>query len=60
MEPKPHWKPDIDYSSCRFYIRRMDTASRNGADEVPTARIPLIGFIYVTQGEVLVEAADSS
>ena len=43
MEPKPHWKPDIDYSSCRFYIRRMDTASRNGADEVPTARIPLIG-----------------
>ena len=60
MEPKPHWKPDIDYSSCRFYIRRMDTASRNGADEVPTARIPLIGFIYVTQGEVLVEAAGSS
>lgn len=60
MQPKPHWNSDIDYSSCRFYIRRMDTASRNGADEVPTARIPLIGFIFVTQGEVLVEAGGNS
>ena len=60
MEPKPHWNSDIDYSSCRFYIRRMDTASRNGADEVPTARIPLIGFIFVTRGEVLVEAGGNS
>jgi len=50
----------MDYSACRFFIRRMDTVSRNGADEVPVARLPLIGFIYVTQGEVLVEADGSS
>ena len=56
MPTKPHWNSDIDFSTCRFYIRRMDTASRNGTDEVPMARLPLIGFIYVTKGEVLVEA----
>ena len=22
---KPHWSPDADYSSCPFFIRRMDT-----------------------------------
>ena len=56
MPTKPHWNSDIDYSKYRFYIRRMGTASQNGTDEVPVARLPLIGFIYVAKGEVLVEA----
>lgn len=56
MPTKPHWSSDVDYSSCRFYIRRMDTSSQNRTDDVPVARLPLIGFIYVTNGEVLVEA----
>ena len=60
QQVEPHWKSDMDYSSYRFYIRRMDTASRNGASEVPAASLPLIGFIYVTQGEVLVEADGNS
>ena len=60
QQVEPHWKSDMDYSSYRFYIRRMDTASRNGASEVPAASLPLIGFIYVTKGEVLVEADGNS
>lgn len=56
MQTKPHWKPDIDYSSCRFFIRRLDTSNQERKSEVPVARLPIIGFIYVTQGEVLVEA----
>jgi len=59
-QAQPHWKTDMDFSSCRFYIRRMDTFSRNGTDQVPVAKLPLIGFIYVTQGEVLVEADGNS
>lgn len=60
MPYPPHWKPDIDYSFCRFFIRRMDTSSHNKTDEVPMARLPLTGFIFVTKGEVLVEADGSS
>lgn len=60
MPQKPHWKPDLDYSSSRFYIRRMNTTNTSGTDEIPVAKLPLIGFIYITKGEVLVEADDSS
>lgn len=52
---KPHWSPDADYSSSPFFIRRMDTAGYFKPAEVPVAQLPLIGFIYVTSGEVLVE-----
>lgn len=60
MPQQPHWKPDLDYSSRRFYIRRMNTVNPASTDEIPVARLPLIGFIYVTKGEVLVEADGSS
>jgi len=60
MPYHPHWKPDIDYSSCRFFIRRMDTSSQNKTDDIPVARLPLTGFIFVTKGEVLVEADGNS
>ena len=56
MQAKPHWKPDIDLSACRFYIRRLDTSHQVGAAQVPAVRLPITGFIYVTSGEVLVEA----
>jgi len=60
MSNKPHWKPDLDYTSRRFYIRRMNTANTSKTNEIPVAKLPLIGFIYVTKGEVLVEADSSS
>lgn len=60
MSKQPHWKPDLDYSSRRFYIRRMNSANPSGTNEIPAARLPLIGFIYVTKGEVLVEADGNS
>lgn len=56
MHTKPHWKPDIDLDSKLFYIRRMDGTSHSGTGDIPVARLPLTGFIYVTDGEVLVEA----
>ena len=56
MDRKPHWTPGMDYSSCRFFIRRMDAPDNVHTQDVPVAKLPLIGFIYVTRGEVLVEA----
>lgn len=55
----PHGSPGTDLSSLRFYIRRMDTSGYVKPAEVPMSRLPLIGFIYVTSGEVLVESEGS-
>ena len=52
---KAHWSPDADYSSCPFFIRRMDTLAYVKPAEAPVAQLPLVGFIYVTSGEVLVD-----
>ncbi len=52
---KPHWSPDADYASCPFFIRRMDTVGFIKPAEAPVANLPLIGFIYVTSGEVLID-----
>ena len=52
---KPHWSPDADFSSCPFFIRRMDTVGFFKPSEAPVAQLPLVGFIYITSGEVLVE-----
>lgn len=57
---RPHWSPDADYSSCPFFIRRMDTVGYYKPAEAPVAKLPLVGFIYVTSGEVLVDVDGSS
>ncbi len=55
MHARIHGNPEIDISSVPFFIRRMDTSGYVKASEVPEARLPLIGFIYVVTGEVLAE-----
>jgi AraC-like DNA-binding protein len=55
IHPKAHWNPGADFSQTPFFIRRMDASGYVKPAEVPEARLPLIGFIYVTSGEVLVE-----
>ena len=52
---KPHWSPEADYSSFPFFIRRMDTVGFFKPAEAPVGRLPLVGFVYITSGEVLVE-----
>ena len=52
----PHGSSEKDLSSRRFFIRRMDTSGYVKPAEVPVSRFPLIAFIYVTSGEVLVES----
>ena len=55
MNPHAHWNPTADYSSTPFFIRRMDTSGYLKPSEAPAAKLPLIGFIYVASGEVLVD-----
>jgi AraC-like DNA-binding protein len=55
METKSHWSPDADFSACSFFIRRMETVGFIKPAEAPVARLPLVGFIYVTSGEVLLD-----
>lgn len=53
---RPHWSGDADYSNVPFFIRRMDTQGRVTVPEVPSASLPFIGFLYLTDGEVLAES----
>jgi len=55
MHPQAHWNPKADFSSIPFFIRKMDTSGYVKASDVPEARLPLIGFVYVASGEVLAE-----
>ena len=52
----PYWHPEADYSACDFFIRRMNTKGYIKPDSVPKAALPMTGFIYLTAGEVLVQA----
>lgn len=59
-QPLPYWHPDADYSNCTFFIREMDTRGRVRASRIPMASLPTIGFIFLSDGEALVEAGGQS
>ncbi len=60
MHPQAHWNPHADFSALPFFIRRMDTSGYVKVSDVPEARLPLIGFIYIVNGEVLDEVDGAS
>ena len=55
QQTRPHWSKEADYSRVPFFIRRMNTRGRITVAEVPSACLPLVGFLYLTEGEVLAE-----
>lgn len=55
MSQTAHWHPDADFSKTPFFIRRMDTSGYIRPSEAPAAQLPLIGFLYVASGEVLID-----
>lgn len=52
---KPHWSGEADFSRMPFFIRRMNTLGRVNVPEVPSDALPLVGFLYLMEGEVLAE-----
>lgn len=59
-KPIPYWKKEADYSKVRFFIRRLSSSSERKLPSIPTATIPILGFLYLSGGEVLVEAGKES
>ena len=56
MSPQlPYWSPDADYSRTSFFIRSMDSSGTTRLQDVLRASLPLIGFMFLTGGESLVE-----
>ena len=61
MKPQiPYWQTGADYADCPFFIRRMDTTGFSKAAEVPLASLPMVGFLYLTDGEVLTDIEGQS
>ena len=50
-----YWDKNADWSSLRFYLYKMDTTGNPSATELPAGKVPVFGFLYVVEGEVLVE-----
>ncbi|MCR5561694.1 MAG: AraC family transcriptional regulator [Bacteroidales bacterium] len=44
-----------DYSNTSFFILRMNTSGSAKSTEDSVTRLPLVGFIYLTDGEVLAD-----
>ena len=57
--PVPYWKNGADYSKVPFFIRKLSSGGGR-VPSIPTASIPIEGFLYLTGGEVLVEAGGES
>jgi len=48
----PYWHPDADLSSMQVFVHELKPS---GVFNTPTASLPMFGFIYVADGEALVE-----
>ncbi|MBR1926878.1 MAG: helix-turn-helix transcriptional regulator [Bacteroidales bacterium] len=50
----------VNLSGRSFYIRRMNTQGVGKALRMPSATLPLVGFLYLDDGEVVVEASSQT
>ena len=57
--PIAHWAERTDFSVTKFFIRRMDTSGFIKPARIPATRLPMIAFIWVTSGEVLIDVDGS-
>ena len=51
----PYWDPRADYSGVEFYIHEVNAKGRIRSSEIPSASLPMTGFLYLSGGEALVE-----
>ena len=52
---KPYWEDGSDWSRKTFFIQRLEMKSPLKATEIPLSSLPLCGFLFLTEGEVLVD-----
>jgi AraC-like DNA-binding protein len=56
----PYWEKGVEWKEGSFYIRKLESKSSMGASEVPRAALPRYSFLFMLEGELLVEIADKS
>ena len=56
----PYWIPKSDPATFRFYVGRMKFDDFLDASETPEVHLPFFSFLYLVEGEVLVEIAEKS
>ncbi len=54
----PYWIPKGNPADFSFYIREMKFDEYLDASETPEVHLPFFSFLYLLEGEVLVEAAE--
>ena len=54
----PYWNPDsqFDYEHFTFTVRRLDTAGFRREPDFPEVKVPIYGFVYLSEGEILVHS----
>lgn len=50
-----YWDKRTDLSGVQFFVKKLFTVGFVKVPSVPEVRLPLVGFVYLTGGEMLVE-----
>ena len=50
-----YWDRHTDLSQVQCFVKKLSTVGFVKVPSVPEVRLPLIGFVYLTGGEMLVE-----
>ena len=50
-----YWDKRTDLSGVQFFVKKLSTVGFVKVPSVPEVRLPLVGFVYLTGGEMLVE-----
>ena len=56
----PYWEKGVEWKEGSFYIRKLESKLSMEASEVPRAALPRYSFLFMLEGELLVEIADKS
>jgi len=56
----PYWEKGVVWKEDSFYIRKIESKLPAGASEVPRAALPRYSFLFMLEGEVLVDITGQS
>ena len=56
----PYWEKGVVWKEDSFYIRKIESKLPAGASEVPRAALPRYSFLFMLEGEMLVDITGQS
>jgi AraC-like DNA-binding protein len=51
----PYWERGSEWNPNAFFMKRLETKAPLKASEIPLTTLPLFGFLFLTEGEVLAD-----